>query len=323
MYQLAAFSDMAEADTDTATENAELPPTPHSPTTFSVLPDGKPWVTIIAIAICVLIFAGVNLGKSDSWDSLFRWGYLSSENIWRGSYWGLVTSGFVHIAIWHLVFNVTWLWALGSRMEVAIGSLPYLLFILLATAISSAGQLAVSGHTGHGASGFLYAIFGFMWMSRDRFPSFQAVLNDQTVKLFLIWLVGCIAITYLDIVSIGNGAHVFGLLFGMAIARSFASDRWRQVARAGLGALTVCSVMPLFWCPWSTGWLSIKAYDAHAKSDYFRAVDLYSQILRSEPENAWALYNRGLAYEVLGQDDEAQADKQKAVLLDPSYKDAE
>ncbi len=281
----------------------------------------KPWVTIAAIAICVLIFVGINSEKANSWDALSKWGYLPAARIWSGSYWGFVTNGFVHIAPWHLAFNMYWLWFLGGRMELAIGWWRYLLFVVVATFVSSASEVAIAGVNGIGASGFVYAIFGFMWIARDRFPSFRAILTPQLIKGFLVWLVGCIVATYLDILQVANAAHFFGLLFGVLVAYAFVAPRWQLAARGGLAALIACSIVPLFWCPWSNQWLSQQAYQAHLARDHHRALDLYSRVLSSDSNDAWALYNRSLVYRELGQPDEADADEKDALRIDPSIKD--
>src|SRR5438105_15702725 len=99
--------------------------------------------------------------------------------------------------------NAYLLWLLGSRLERAIGSLPFLGFFLVAACVSSSFQLAVSDSTGIGASGVVYAIFGFMWPTRHRYPRFNEVLDARTIQIFVIWLVGCVVATYLKVWNVG------------------------------------------------------------------------------------------------------------------------
>ncbi|MHC4860976.1 MAG: rhomboid family intramembrane serine protease, partial [Planctomycetota bacterium] len=81
-----------------------------------------PWVTALAIFGCIAVFlAIVGEGAAASWETLSRCGYLPAWDIWDGGWWALLTSAFVHIEIWHLAFNVYWLWVLGSRLERTIG----------------------------------------------------------------------------------------------------------------------------------------------------------------------------------------------------------
>lgn len=282
----------------------------------------QPWVSRLAIFACIGIFLGLS-AKNDyeSWETLSKFGYLPADSIWNGGYWALVTSAFVHFALWHVAFNVYWLWVLGSRLEQAIGSLRFLAFFVVSAIVSSSFQLSVSDSTGIGASGVVYAIFGFMWPTRYRYPHFNEVLDARTIQIFVIWLGGCVVATYLKVWDVGNAAHISGLLFGVAVAGAFVLQFNRRMMFGGMVSLVVLSLVPLFWCPWSITWLSHKAYTAHAAAQYDVALTRYTQIINLDPSNSWAYLNRSFVYESLGQPDEAKADLQKAREIDPSIEE--
>src|SRR5688572_2932615 len=171
--------------------------TPESETKGSQeAPDGKtspkrwPWVTIAICVACIGIHLGISTnGDSPTWETFNRFGYFSADDIWRGSYWGLFTCAFVHLEMWHLVFNVYWLWELGRRLETSIGPWPYLALVAVSAGIASSFQLAASDSTGIGASGVVYAIFGFMWLARPRHPEFREIITTRIIWLFILWLV--------------------------------------------------------------------------------------------------------------------------------------
>jgi rhomboid protease GluP len=144
------------------------------------------------------------------------------------------------------------------------------------------------------------------------------VLTPRTIQVFVVWLVGCAVATYLNVWEVGNAAHVTGLLFGAGVAGAFAFEFRPRLMRAGLAALVVGSIIPLFWCPWSVAWLCHKAYKAHTAKRYAVALDRYTDIIRLDPTNAWAYLNRSSAYLALGQSENAQADWQRAHELDAS-----
>lgn len=273
---------------------------------------GVPIVTIAAGGLCVCIFLALALVRGEmSWEILAQVGYLPAPRIWEGAYWSLVSSAFVHIAAWHLLFNVYWLWTLGSVMERAVGPVKYLLFVLVAAAVTSAAQVGVSGTSGHGASGFLYAIFGFMWASRSAVPEFAAVVTEQTATLFWMWLVGCIVATWLDVVQIGNAAHVSGALLGAAAAQCFIVRTWRRgLAIAATLAIVVGSFASLFWSPWSAAWVAHEAYKAHVAGDYDAAIVSYRRSMRLGFDRDWALKNLVYAYH------SKHADKEFAATLE-------
>lgn len=282
----------------------------------------QPWITYLTITACVFVHIGLSFEQNlVSNKTLAQYGVLTADRIWHGAYWSLVTSAFVHIESWHLLFNLYWLWTLGRYLEHAIGSWRYLVFYILAAAVGSSYQLAFSGQTGIGASGVVYGIFGFMWVARSHYTYFYDVVNQQTVQLMNVWLVVCIVATNLDLLHIANAAHVSGLLFGVVTGAAFYDQAWLVKARAGMALLIVGAAVPLFWAPWSVSWLGMKAYDAHEAKRYDEALDLYTRLLRLDPDNEFAHHNRGMIYEHFGETEKAIADWTKAGLI-PDHEEA-
>src|SRR5678815_297016 len=68
--------------------------------------------------MCVFLYTVVAAAGGDqSWDILARWGYLPPHRIWEGAWWSLVSSAVIHLALWHVAFNVYWLWELDGAAE--------------------------------------------------------------------------------------------------------------------------------------------------------------------------------------------------------------
>lgn len=264
-----------------------------------------PVLTWLIGATCVIVFLGLSSGNAtESWEAASKWGYYPSGAEWEGKYWGLVTSVFVHLELWHLAFNLYWLWLLGGRLEKAIGPIKWFAFFLLAAIVSSGIQLAVSSGTGIGASGVVYAIFGFMWVARDHFEGFRDALAKQTIFAFVTWLIICWATTILKIWEVGNAAHISGLLLGAAVAEAFITRRKAYLAKVAVFVLLTTSITTLFWCPWSATWVSMKAYKAHSSGDYSTAVSLYRRSLELGQDAVWVWTNLAIAYKQMG--DEAR-----------------
>lgn len=298
------------------------PPASPEPGVATAEAGALPWVSILAIVACVGIYLGLAVEDDyESWETLARFGYLPAESIWNGAYWPLFTSVFVHFGLWHVAFNVYWLWVLGKRLEPALGSLRFLAFFIVAGWVSSSFQLAFSGTTGIGASGVIYAFFGFMWPSRHRFPAFAAVLDARTIQIFVLWLVACVVATRLKVWEVGNAAHVSGLVFGAAVAWAFVRPIARWQMMAGLATLVALSMVPLFWCPWSVPWLSHKAYQFHAEGRLDEALDHYTRVIDADPSNAWAYFNRSLVHDGLGKAEAAREDLNTAREIDPAIEE--
>jgi membrane associated rhomboid family serine protease len=254
-----------------------------------------PALTIVACAACIIIFIGLGQQSSDLWRQTEEWGYLSPERIYRGAYWGLISSVFVHREIWHIALNLYWLWFLGGAMEHSVGSMKYAVFFLSAAFVSSSLQMAFGG-AGIGMSGVGYAIFGFGWMARDRYPELRRIVTPQVINLFLIWMVACIPATMLGIMNVGNAAHIAGLLFGVAVGALFVL-RWKPfVSGFALFTLFAASIATLFWAPWSMDWNAHRGLSAHNAVNYPEAIRSYHRALELGEDPKWAWRNLAEIY---------------------------
>jgi len=275
-------------------------------------------LTIAAVLWSIFVFAvlATESQKKDlTFDSLTKWGAAPGQEVWQGKYWTLFTSVFVHAAWWHCAFNCYWLMIFGTLLERRLGRVTYLLFFAASAFVSSSFELAAAGDTGIGASGVVYAMFGLLLPFRKRWSEVTEHLSRQIVALMLIWLVGCLIVTRLDVISIGNAAHVSGMTFGLAVGGLFLPWPKRTVKTVIAGHLAL-ALLFLFWCPWSINWLTIQAYKAHSTDRYAEAIALYSKIIEKDPASSWAYHNRASAYQSLGRDHEAASDLDTAQKLD-------
>lgn len=277
----------------------------------------NPWLTFISITAMLFVFLRIEAKRQfDEKVAVAQWGAVGGNEVWNGNYLGLLAPALVHLELWHLALNVLWIWVLGSRLERQIGSDRWLLFVVPVEFVSSAWELGASGDPGIGASGVVYAIFGFMWVTRSRYSLFREVLSNRLVLFFLIWLVGCWIVTLRGWFLIANFAHFAGMCFGLCVgAISIQYRRW--ISYLALAILAGCPVLFLFWCPWQIHWLGHKAYTAHVRHDLDRALALYSQIIKRDPTNDWAYANRSAVFAALGRNKEAADDWEQAVRLNP------
>ncbi|MCP4212294.1 MAG: rhomboid family intramembrane serine protease [Halieaceae bacterium] len=123
------------------------------------------------------------------------------------------------------------------------------------------GEFAFSDQTGVGASGVVYAIFGYLWIARFTKAEYRQVIDDRTIRLLIGWLFLCIPLTLLDLLPVANAAHFGGILFGMGAAELFAVRRRRPLIAVGLLLLFTLPSITLLWCPWSPSWLSARALE--------------------------------------------------------------
>ncbi|MEL7084983.1 MAG: rhomboid family intramembrane serine protease [Cyanobacteria bacterium J06597_1] len=279
-----------------------------------------PPVTTATIALCIFIYTGLAIQNDyNSLDTLARFGYLTAPFVYKGGYWSLITSAFVHFNFLHFAFNAFWLWTFGRYCELLMGSVRYGLFVVAAAFVSSAMQFAVSGGISIGASGVGYALFGFLWVTRKYSPSIKQVLTNKIVSNFITWLFLCIGLSAFDILNIANTAHFSGLAFGMLLGA--VGIRYQtNIARAGAAVALAISAISLVWNPWSVEWLLHRAYQAHEAEAYKLALTYYNRVLEKDGNYAWAFRNRAYVHDSLGYSELARADWEQAVQLDPTLR---
>ena len=152
-----------------------------------------------------------------------------------GQLWRFVTPMFLHGDEFHLLFNMVWIYFLGSVIEKLQGSLFFAL-VLVTTQVSgmllqvmlpdtAALQSIFQGTPldflaqtmsgtpfAIGASGAVYGLFGFLWIRPKVDPGYPIHLVQTNVILMLGWLIICITPLIGDV---ANGAHIGGLLAGV------------------------------------------------------------------------------------------------------------
>lgn len=196
-------------------------------------------VTVVLIAISVGLFGlqMVDLGLGRAAGSAFQISNLRvlrpeepdptvwEASLWRehlgdliqvreGEVWRLLTPIFLHFSLLHILFNMFWLAELGGQFEMLGKSWRLALFVLVSGVFSNLVQFLWAGPGFGGMSGVVYALFGHAWMQTHYDPAGPWRLRGNSVPIMLIWLV--LGMTGL-LGPIANGAHLGGLVVGMAI----------------------------------------------------------------------------------------------------------
>lgn len=245
--------------------------------------DNIPYITVLLCALCALVTAANFTSAADGTSLWARIGHFASPSpfaIWGGRYDLLVTSMFLHGTILHIAFNLMWLYPLGRVLELTMGRMRYLLFVIASAAVGSCVEILVSGQTGIGASGVVYALFGLMWAGRGTRESWRLVATRKNLEVFIVWGLFCVAATAMHFLNIANGAHGGGFLFGLSIGYLFYSPRRRAIWIAPLAALLIASVVSLTYVPWSTEWTFWKGTQEFERHRYPQAITWFQRSLQ-------------------------------------------
>ncbi|MBV9681292.1 MAG: rhomboid family intramembrane serine protease [Solirubrobacterales bacterium] len=204
-----------------------------------------PVATQVLIAVNVLVFlvetgAGADMGGAGGgtvWEHGFLAGPLISQN---HEYWRIVTGGFLHAGLFHLLVNMLSLWFVGSALEPAVGRVNFLFIYFVSLLAGSFGALWFEPTVATvGASGAIFGIFGaLIVVARSRgIPIWQSGLGIVLVINLLF------SLTFRGI-SIGAhlGGLVGGLIAGWLVVELGERRRMPTLALAGCALLAAASV---------------------------------------------------------------------------------
>jgi membrane associated rhomboid family serine protease len=162
----------------------------------------------------------------------------------QGYIWQPFTYVFLHLGIFHLLFNLLILWSIGGELEALWGSKTFSSFLLvcgLGAALchglfTLTGWGAGAGAPVVGSSGMVFGLllaFGILFGDRTMY---FFMLFPMPAKYFVLLLGGVelISSVFYSKSGVAHLAHLGGMLFGFLFLVAMA--RWRQRSKAEVRA---------------------------------------------------------------------------------------
>jgi membrane associated rhomboid family serine protease/TPR repeat protein len=268
---------------------------------------------MLAIGITIAWWAKMDVS------SLFE-----SAMIRRGELWRLVTCIFPHLSIWHLAFNIYWLWVFGTLIEQLYGHLKTAALILLFAIGSSAFEFALSSG-GVGLSGVGYGLFGLLWILSKRDERFHDAIDSRTIQLFVGWFFICIFTTVTNIIPVANIAHGAGAVLGVLTGFALTLPRFRLSILAAMGSILLFGLWaatlgrPRVNLSASGGYEEAKwEFDALTQGRNQEAARWFCEAVIYRPKTHEFWYDLGIAYQRLGDKPAALAAYHQAAALGDS-----
>jgi membrane associated rhomboid family serine protease len=179
---------------------------------------------------------------------VFIWSLFGFENIVqaygfipaRFSFLTMFTSMFLHGGIFHLGFNMLFLWIFGDNVEDRFGHVTFLAFYLLSGLIGGivhflSGPFSVIPAIGaSGAiSGIMGAYLSMFPRARVRALMFYTILRVPAYLLLTFWFAVQLVMG-LAFYSPGSGgvaffAHIGGFVFGYLAGRAYNTGLWKRM----------------------------------------------------------------------------------------------
>jgi len=202
-----------------------------------------PVLTYVLIGINVAVALGSLLSGASTTggggigsSSLLADGAVSRFAVDQGDYWRLLTAGFLHTGLIHLLFNMFALYILGGMLEPAIGRLKFGIVYFVSLFAGSFGALLLTpdGLTA-GASGAIFGLMGAaVIVMRDR------GINPMESGIGL-WIGLNLLITF-TIPGISIGGHIGGLVGGALVALLFVEVARRRSGSESLASLLAAAI---------------------------------------------------------------------------------
>lgn len=197
-----------------------------------------PWVTYVLLGLNALVWVVMVSLDVDpyepSTDALIQFGGNFGILTSNGQWWRLLTAMFLHGGLYHIGFNLYFMWVIGRVSEQIFGPAAYALVYfgsgLLASMLSVAWEPAA---VSVGASGALFGVFGalmgFTIRRRGVLPKEFVVM----VRRNAVMLIGLNAVIAMFVPGIDIAAHVGGLIAGIGLGYLISRLAERPVSSPG------------------------------------------------------------------------------------------
>jgi len=221
------------------------------------------FTTIVILVINFGLYLATTLyslrqGNTDAmWNidirTLFEFGARNREAIVLGKqWWRLVTAGFLHGGLMHILMNSWVLFDLGAEVEAAYGTSRMLVFYFISTVCGFlASTMFSSAAISVGASAGLFGLIGAMIAFGMQH---QSALGAAIRGLYVRWAIYGLLFGLLPFFRVDNAAHIGGLASGFAVAYvaglprvsgSLREQFWRGMAAVCI-VLTVLSFLQMY-----------------------------------------------------------------------------
>jgi rhomboid protease GluP len=175
-----------------------------------------PRVTLVLMLACILVYVRqLMVGGLANVGRVIDTGATHRDEVLNGELWRLVSGGFMHGGIDHLVGNLLMLFILGMACEHAFGTQSFL-FLYVAACIAGSLLTLTSEVPTVGASGAIFglagAIISLVYVHRKRIE-----LRDHRVGIVLaIWSIYTLVLGAMSPI-VANSCHLGGLLGGLVL----------------------------------------------------------------------------------------------------------
>jgi rhomboid protease GluP len=176
---------------------------------------------------------------------LTEWGDSLPAPLMQGQWWRLITAGFLHGGIFHILMNSWVLFDLGAEVELLYGTSRMILFYVFSTVTGFWTSSHIGLHSSLGSSAGIFGLIGAMlaFGFTDR-----SALGAAVKSLYARWVIYGIVLSFLP--GVDFWAHMGGLSGGFIAGWLCSTPRarlmWREPLIKALAAASIVVTVAAF-----------------------------------------------------------------------------
>ena len=209
--------------------------------------NNKPIITYILIFINIVMFVLMYMlgNGSENTNTLIDFGANYILLTKAGEYYRLITSGFLHIGVIHLLLNMYSLYIVGTQVEYFYGKVKYIIIYLFSLIMGSLFTVALSSvnTVSAGASGAIFGLLGSILYFGVKYRGYigNSLVNQIVPVVVLNLIIG------FTTPGIGNAAHIGGLVGGylISMAVGIGIDKKEQKS-SKINGIIISTILTIF-----------------------------------------------------------------------------
>ena len=209
--------------------------------------NNKPIITYILIFINIVMFVLMYMlgNGSENTNTLIDFGANYILLTKAGEYYRLITSGFLHIGVIHLLLNIYSLYIVGSQVEYFYGKVKYIIIYLFSLIMGSLFTVALSSvnTVSAGASGAIFGLLGSILYFGIKYRGYigNSLVNQIVPVVVLNLIIG------FTTPGIGNAAHIGGLIGGYLISMAVGIGIDKKEQRSSrINGIIISAILTIF-----------------------------------------------------------------------------
>ena len=209
--------------------------------------NNKPIITYILIFINIVMFVLMYMlgNGSENTNTLIDFGANYILLTKAGEYYRLITSGFLHIGVIHLLLNMYSLYIVGSQVEYFYGKVKYIIIYLFSLIMGSLFTVALSSvnTVSAGASGAIFGLLGSILYFGIKYRGYigNSLVNQIVPVVVLNLIIG------FTTPGIGNVAHIGGLIGGYLISMAVGIGIDKKEQRSSrINGIIISAILTIF-----------------------------------------------------------------------------